>query len=84
MPRVDGLQVLAKLKADPALRTIPIVMLTSSNEESDVVRSYGLGANSYVVKPLEFVEFVGAIKKLGVFWATINRPPVGSVDRYGV
>ncbi|MEO7729792.1 MAG: response regulator [Kofleriaceae bacterium] len=84
LPRVDGLQVLAKLKADPALRTIPVVMLTSSREESDLARSYGLGVNAYVVKPLEFVEFVSALKKLGLFWAVVNQPPVGSAGRHGV
>ena len=83
LPRVDGLQVLAKLKGDPALHTIPIVMLTSSREESDLARSYGLGVNSYVVKPLEFVDFVSALKKLGLFWAVVNHPPVGSTGRYG-
>lgn len=84
LPRLDGLQVLANLKADPALRTIPVVMLTSSREESDLARSYGLGVNSYVVKPLEFVDFVSALKKLGLFWAVVNQPPAGSVGRHGV
>jgi CheY-like chemotaxis protein len=79
MPRVDGLQVLAKVKGDPTVRTIPIVVLTSSNEEIDVVRSYGLGVNAYVVKPVGFTEFVSALKDLGVFWAVLNRPPPGSV-----
>lgn len=78
MPRVDGLQVLAKVKADPAFKMIPIVVLTSSNEESDVVRSYGLGGNAYVVKPVGFTEFVSALKDLGVFWAVLNQPPPGT------
>lgn len=78
MPRVDGLQVLAKVKGDPTLKTIPIVVLTSSNEEIDVVRSYGLGVNAYVVKPVGFTEFVSALKDLGVFWAVLNRPPPGT------
>lgn len=78
MPRVDGLQVLAKLKSDPTLRMMPIVMLTSSNEESDVVRSYGLGVNAYVVKPVSFPDFVSALKDLGAFWALRNQPPPGA------
>lgn len=78
MPRVDGLQVLAKVKGDPLVKAIPIVVLTSSNEESDVVRSYGLGVNAYVVKPVGFSEFVSALKDLGVFWAILNRPPPGT------
>jgi CheY-like chemotaxis protein len=78
MPRVDGLQVLAKVKGDPSIKTIPIVVLTSSNEESDVIRSYGLGVNAYVVKPVGFTEFVSALKDLGVFWAVLNRPPPGT------
>ncbi|HTV21461.1 MAG TPA: response regulator [Polyangiaceae bacterium] len=78
MPRVDGLQVLAKVKGDPLLRTVPIVVLTSSSEEVDVVRSYGLGVNAYVVKPVGFTEFVSALKELGVFWAVLNQPPPGT------
>jgi CheY-like chemotaxis protein len=78
MPRVDGLQVLAKVKGDPNIKTIPIVVLTSSNEESDVIRSYRLGVNAYVVKPVGFEEFVSALKDLGVFWAVLNRPPPGT------
>jgi CheY-like chemotaxis protein len=78
MPRVDGLQVLAQVKGDPNIKTIPIVVLTSSNEESDVIRSYGLGVNAYVVKPVGFGEFVSALKDLGVFWAVLNRPPPGT------
>jgi CheY-like chemotaxis protein len=78
MPRVDGLEVLAKVKGDPTVRTIPIVVLTSSNEEIDVVRSYGLGVNAYVVKPVGFTDFVAALKDLGVFWAVLNQPPPGT------
>ena len=78
MPRVDGLQVLAQVKGDPKVKAIPIVVLTSSNEESDVVRSYGLGVNAYVVKPVGFAEFVSALKDLGVFWAILNQPPPGT------
>lgn len=81
MPRVDGLEVLAAVKGDPAMKPIPIVMLTSSAEESDVVRSYGLGVNAYVVKPVAFDEFVKALRDLGLFWAVVNRPPPGTVRR---
>lgn len=75
LPRVDGLEVLAKLKGDEELRRIPIVMLTSSREESDLARSYDLGVNAYVVKPVSFEEFSKAIRELGLFWAVINQPP---------
>jgi CheY-like chemotaxis protein len=75
MPRKDGLEVLGEIKADPALRTIPIVMLTSSREEADLVRSYRLGVNAYVVKPVGFQEFMDAIKQTGMFWAVVNEPP---------
>jgi CheY-like chemotaxis protein len=75
MPRVDGLEVLRQIKSDPALKTIPVVMMTSSREEQDVVRSYQLGVNAYVVKPLDFHEFVEAIKIVGAFWAVLNELP---------
>ena len=75
MPKLDGLEVLRQIKTDPSLRTIPVVMLTSSREEEDLVRSYDLGVNAYVVKPVEFREFVLAVKTLGVFWALTNEPP---------
>jgi CheY-like chemotaxis protein len=75
LPKVDGLEVLAKVKGDPATRGIPVVMLTSSREETDVVRSYDLGVNAFVVKPVAFDEFFAAIKELGVFWALLNEPP---------
>jgi DNA-binding response OmpR family regulator len=81
LPKVDGLEVLKTIKSDENMRTIPMVMLTSSREEVDVVASYGLGVNAYVVKPVEFSEFVNAIKKLGLFWAVINEPPPGSIGR---
>jgi CheY-like chemotaxis protein len=79
LPRVDGLEVLQQVKADERLRTIPVVVLTSSHEEKDKVRSYKLGVNAYVVKPVDFHEFVNAVKELGVFWAVINEPPPDSV-----
>jgi two-component system, response regulator len=75
MPKVDGLEVLRAVKADPQLRTIPVVILTSSREEQDVVRSYELGVNAYVVKPVEFDKFVAAVRDLGLFWILINEPP---------
>ena len=81
LPKVDGLEVLAQLKADPTLKVVPVVMLTSSHEEKDLVRSYNLGVNAYVVKPVDFSEFVEAVKEVGLFWAVINEPPPGSVPR---
>jgi CheY-like chemotaxis protein len=81
LPRVDGLEVLKQLKADPDLRAIPVVMLTSSREEQDLVRSYSQGVNAYVVKPVDFKEFVTALRELGLFWAVINQPPPGTVGR---
>ena len=75
MPKVDGLEVLRQIKNDARLRTIPVVVLTSSREEEDLVRSYNLGVNGYVVKPVEFGEFVEAVKSIGAFWAVVNEPP---------
>jgi CheY-like chemotaxis protein len=81
LPKVDGLEVLQQIKSDEKLRMIPVVVLTSSREERDMVASYKLGVNAYVVKPVDFHEFVNAIKELGSFWAVINEPPPGSVRR---
>jgi DNA-binding response OmpR family regulator len=81
LPKVDGLEVLKQIKSDRELRMIPVVVLTSSKEEKDMVASYKLGVNAYVVKPVDFHEFVNAIKELGVFWAVINEPPPGSVRK---
>jgi CheY-like chemotaxis protein len=78
MPLVDGLTVLEEIKADTRLRMIPVVMLTSSSEEADLVRSYQLGVNGYVVKPVDFPQFVEVIKQIGAFWAAINLVPKGS------
>jgi CheY-like chemotaxis protein len=75
MPKVDGLEVLRAVKSDPELKVVPIVMLTSSREEADLVRSYQLGANGYVVKPVGFDQFTDAIRQLGIFWAVLNEPP---------
>jgi CheY-like chemotaxis protein len=82
LPKVDGLEVLKQLKADEKLRMIPVVVLTSSREEKDMVASYRLGVNAYVVKPVDFHEFVNAIRELGIFWAVINEPPPGSVRKH--
>jgi len=81
MPKVDGLEVLQIIKSDPALKTIPVVMLTSSREEQDLVRSYELGVNGYVVKPVDFTDFVDAVRQIGGFWAVVNEPPPGPNDR---
>jgi DNA-binding response OmpR family regulator len=81
LPKVDGLEVLKQIKSDEKLRAIPVVVLTSSKEETDMVASYKLGVNAYVVKPVDFHEFVNAIKELGVFWAVINEPPPGSIRK---
>ena len=81
LPKVDGLQVLQQIRSDERLKLMPVVVLTSSHEEKDMMRSYKLGVNAYVVKPVDFHEFVNAIKELGVFWAVINEPPPGSVKK---
>jgi len=81
LPKVDGLEVLQQIKSDEKLKMIPVVVLTSSREERDMVASYKLGVNAYVVKPVDFHEFVNAIKELGIFWAVINEPPPGSVRK---
>ena len=75
MPKVDGLEVLRQVKKDPELQLIPVVVLTSSREESDVTASYNLGTNAYVVKPINFQEFVHAVAELGAFWALLNEAP---------
>jgi CheY-like chemotaxis protein len=75
MPKLNGIEVLQKMKADPALKQLPVVMLTSSKEEPDLTACYGLGANAYVVKPVDFQQFVNAVKQVGVFWAVLNQPP---------
>jgi len=75
LPKVDGLEVLARIKSDERLKIIPVVILTSSREERDLVESYKLGVNAYVVKPVDFSDFIKAVRELGVFWALINEPP---------
>ena len=79
LPKVNGLEVLQQVRSDERLKMIPVVVLTSSHEEKDMMRSYKLGVNAYVVKPVDFHEFVNAVKELGVFWAIINKPPPGSI-----
>jgi CheY-like chemotaxis protein len=81
LPKVSGLEVLQEIKSDEHLKMIPVVVLTSSHEEKDMLRSYSLGVNAYVVKPVDFHEFVNAVKELGIFWAVINEPPPGSVKK---
>lgn len=81
MPMLDGLEVLRQLRNDPALKAIPVVMVTSSREEQDLLRSYELGVNAYVVKPVDFQKFVESIKQIGFFWAIINEPPPGTLKR---
>jgi CheY-like chemotaxis protein len=75
MPKVDGIEVLRQVKRTPTMCGVPVVMLTSSREEKDLVESYNLGANAYVVKPVDFHDFAEAVKRIGVFWAVINEPP---------
>jgi len=79
LPKVDGLEVLRQIKSDAALKMIPVVMMTSSREEQDLLNSYQLGVNAYVVKPMKFHDFVEAVRKVGAFWAVINEAPPGSL-----
>ncbi|MBI5965605.1 MAG: response regulator [Chloroflexi bacterium] len=81
MPRMDGMEVLKQLKSDAAMRTVPIVVLTSSRESQDLETCYQLGVNAYVVKPVKFLDFIEAVKEIGVFWALINEPPSGSLRK---
>ncbi len=81
LPKVDGLEVLRQMKSDEKLRMIPVVVVTSSREAPDLAKSYELGGNAYVVKPIDFQQFVNTIKELGLFWAVINEPPPGSLRK---
>jgi two-component system response regulator len=74
LPKIGGLEVLQRMRADPRTRTIPVVVLTSSTEEQDVIRSYGLGANSYIRKPVDFTQFTEAVRTLGLYWLVLNEP----------
>jgi CheY-like chemotaxis protein len=78
MPRMDGIEVLRAIRKDSDLKMVPVVMLTSSREEQDLIKSYELGVNAYVVKPVDFKEFIEAVRQLGVFWAVINEVPPGN------
>ena len=76
LPKVDGLEVLRRLKSDPRTRSIPVIILTSSSEERDIVKSYDLGVNSYIVKPVDFEQFSEAVQQLGLYWMVMNQAPV--------
>lgn len=77
LPKIDGMEVLRRLKADPRTKAIPVVVLTSSKEQKDVVESYNLGVNSYIVKPVNFERFAIAVQELGYYWLLVNQPPGG-------
>ncbi len=81
LPKIDGLEVLERMRVHPKLKTVPVVMLSSSCEERDIARSYELGVNAYVVKPVDFEQFSNAIKELAQFWAIVNQPPLRVRDR---
>jgi CheY-like chemotaxis protein len=81
LPKVNGLEVLGRIRTDEKLKMIPIIVLTSSRQEQDLEKCYQLGVNGYVVKPVDFHEFINAVKELGVFWGLINEPPPGSVGK---
>ena len=80
LPKIDGLEVLRRVRADPRTRTVPIVVMTSSREERDLVESYRLGVNSYIVKPVDFAQFADVVEQLGLFWAILNIPPPPTTD----
>jgi CheY-like chemotaxis protein len=81
LPKVDGFEVLKTIRSDDKLKLIPVTILTSSREDNDLIQSYQLGANAYIVKPVDFHQFTDAIKKLGIFWAVLNEPPPGCVKK---
>jgi len=84
LPKIDGFEVLEKIKSDPQLKNVPVVVLSSSREDRDLAKSYNLGVNAYVVKPVGFQEFVDAIKEVGIFWGCINQPPPGTLSTASV
>jgi two-component system, response regulator len=75
LPKMDGLEVLQAIRSDSRIRMVPVVILTSSIEEADIVRGYGLGANSYIRKPVDFTQFIEAVRQLGMYWLLMNQPP---------
>jgi CheY-like chemotaxis protein len=79
MPRMDGIEVLRAIRSDPALKILPVVMLTSSREQQDLIKSYELGINAYVVKPVDFKDFIESVKQIGIFWAVVNEVPPENV-----
>jgi CheY-like chemotaxis protein len=81
LPKVDGFEVLKTIRSDEKLKLIPVTILTSSREDNDLIQSYKLGVNAYIVKPVDFHQFTEAIKELGIFWAVLNEPPPGSVKK---
>jgi CheY-like chemotaxis protein len=81
LPKVSGMEVLESIKDDPKLRTLPVVVFTSSREEQDLVRSYNLGTNAYMVKPVDFHDFIEAVRQVGLFWVITNQPPPAGVGR---
>ena len=81
LPKINGLELLGRIRTDEALKTIPVIVLTSSRQEEDLSKCYKLGVNAYVVKPVDFHEFINAVRELGVFWGLINEPPPGSVGK---
>ncbi len=83
LPLVDGLEVLRRIKGDPRTRTIPVVVLTTSREESDIVESYQLGVNSYIVKPVDFDQFTESVRQLGLYWLLLNQTPLSGIPRAG-
>jgi two-component system, response regulator len=83
MPRMSGIEVLESIRNDEKLKTLPVVMLTSSREDPDLVKCYELGANAYIVKPVDFKEFMDSVKKIGVFWALMNEIPPQAMDSNG-
>ena len=81
MPKVDGLEVLRQVRANEKLKLIPVIVLTTSSEQQDIIQSYELGVNAFVVKPVDFEQFVEAVREIGLFWAVLNQPPPGSIKR---